>query len=425
MNINEILKKEKEILTLKNEDIKKLNEDIKEIVSLLEKEIKKQKINADVFVGGSFAKGTLLKIDKCDIDIFVRFDWKIDDISFLLERIVNGVGKGRGLKIVKIHGSRDYFMIEKDKVIFEVIPVYRIRKPREARNVTDLSYFHVNYVKRKLKKNKLANEIILTKRFCLGQRVYGAESYIQGFSGYALECLIIYYKSFLKMLRELVKVEDRVVLDPEKHYRNKEEVLFSLNESRLQSPIILVDPTWKERNVLAALSKETFKRFKDGAREFLKKPSRNFFEFIEINVGNLRRIAKSKKGEFVHLKIYTDKQGGDIAGTKMKKFARFLENEIRKYFDIFTHEFNYDGGQESDFYLVVKQKKKIVIYGPPLNMKEHAAAFMRRHKKAFEKRGNLYAEEKVDFSCEKFLEKFAKDQKKKLEEMGIVEMKVE
>lgn len=425
MNINEILKREKEILIPKNEDLKKLNDNIKELVSLLEKEIKKQKINVDVFIGGSFARGTLLKIDKCDIDIFVRFDWKIDDISSLLERIVNGMSKGRGLKIVKIHGSRDYFRIEKDKVIFEIIPVYKIRKPREARNVTDLSYFHVNYVKRKLRRIKLAKEIISAKRFCQAQRVYGAESYIQGFSGYALECLIIYYKSFLKMLRELVKVEDRVILDPEKHYRNKEEVLFSLNESRLQSPIILVDPTWKERNVLAALSKDTFKRFKDKAREFLKKPSMNFFEFIGIDADNLRKVAKSRKGEFVHSKIYTDKQKGDIAGTKMKKFSRFLENEIKKYFDIFAHEFNYDKGQEADFYLVVKQKNKIVIYGPPLNMKEHAAAFRKRHKKAFEKGGNLYAEEKVDFSCKKFLEKFAKDQKKKLEEMGIVEMKVE
>jgi len=424
MDIDEVLREERKLDEPDKEILEFLKKETKEFVKRLKEEIVRQKINADVFVGGSFARGTLLKIDKCDIDIFVRFDWKIDDISSLLERIVNGVSKGEKLKIAKIRGSRDYFRIEKDKVIFEVIPVYKIKKPREARNVTDLSYFHVNYIKRKLKLGKLANEIILAKQFCQAQRVYGAESYIQGFSGYALECLIINYKSFLKMLRELIKVEDRVVLDPEKHYENKNEVLFSLNESRLQSPIILVDPTWKERNVLAALSKETFKKFKDRAREFLKKPSMSFFKIIGIDANNLRKIAKDKKREFVHLKIYTDKQRGDIAGTKMKKFARFLENETRKYFDIFAHEFNYDEAQEADFYLVVKPKNKVVVYGPPLNMKEHAVAFRKRHKNAFERGGNLYVEEKVDFSCRKFFEKFVKYQKKKLEEMGIVKMKV-
>ena len=34
--------------------------------------------------------------------------------------------------------------------------------------------------------------------------------------------------------------------------------MYEINESKLQSPIILVDPTWKERNVLAGLNDESF-----------------------------------------------------------------------------------------------------------------------------------------------------------------------
>ncbi|MBD3252791.1 hypothetical protein GF386_03610, partial [Candidatus Pacearchaeota archaeon] len=54
--------------------------------------------------------------------------------------------------------------------------------------MTDLSYFHVNHILKKIKKNKnLSDEIRLAKKFAYSQNCYGAESYIHGFSGYALE----------------------------------------------------------------------------------------------------------------------------------------------------------------------------------------------------------------------------------------------
>ena len=58
-----------------------------------------------------------------------------------------------------------------------------------------------------------------------------------------------------------------------KFYKNKQELLNSVNESKLQSPIVLVDPTFKERNALAALSQETFLRFKESCAKFLRNPA--------------------------------------------------------------------------------------------------------------------------------------------------------
>ncbi len=425
MNITRILKKQIEIIKLDNDSLKILKKKTKDIVFLLEKEINRNKIKADVFIGGSFAKDTLLKRKNYDIDIFVRFDWRIEDISGKLQKIADKVSKLKNLKLEILHGSRDYFRIRYGDIIFEIIPIYKIKKPRESRNVTDLSYFHVNYIKKKLRGNKLAREILLAKSFCQAQGVYGAESYINGFSGYGLECLIINYRSFLKMLKELVKVKERIILDPEKHYKNKNDVLFSLNEARLQSPIVLVDPTWKERNVLAALSKESFQKFQEKATEFLRKPSLSFFDVKERNIDRMKGIAHSKKAELVHLEIMTDGQAGDIAGTKMKKFSKFLEKEIWKYFNVLDREFFYLEGQKAQFYLVVKPKEKILIYGPLASMTKHAKAFKEKHKKVFEKSGRLYSEIKVDFSCKEFLEKFDRDNKTKISEMGISEMGVE
>jgi len=425
MNLKKILDEQTKLLVLDNKTLRYLKHETENIVENLKEEIKNEKIDADVFVGGSYARGTLVKKGKYDIDIFIRFSWKIDNISDILEDIVKSAGKALNLNFSKIHGSRDYFRLEtKDNLYFEIIPVYRIKTPQEARNVTDLSYFHVNYVRKKLRGNNIASEILLAKQFCEAQGVYGAETYILGFSGYGLECLIIYYKSLANMLKKLIKAKERIVIDIEKHYKNKSDVLFSLNENKLQSPIILVDPTWKERNLLSALNKESFKKFQERAREFLKKPSADFFELHEFDADKLKRFAKEENAEFLDIIIVTDRQSGDIAGAKMKKFARFLEFEIARYFDILRKEFLYKEGQESNFYIVGKTKKEIIKKGPPIDMKKNVEDFRKYNKDTFERNGYLYAKESVNFSAKEFLEKFEEKQRDKIRAMGIIGIKV-
>ena len=53
--------------------------------------IKKEKIACEVFIGGSFARGTLIKQRGYDVDIFVRFDWQYEKLSEDLERIINNL----------------------------------------------------------------------------------------------------------------------------------------------------------------------------------------------------------------------------------------------------------------------------------------------------------------------------------------------
>ncbi len=406
------------------ETIKYLKKQTKEFIELLKRETIRQKINADVFLGGSFAKNTLVKKEKQDIDIFVRFDWEYEELSSKLEKIVKDALKGKKFRITKIHGSRDYFRVEKNNIIFEVIPVLKIRHPREARNVTDLSYFHVNYVKNKIN-DKLSKEIALAKTFCRAQGAYGAESYIQGFSGYGLECLILYYKSFEKMLRELAKVEgDRLIIDLKRYYKNKDEVLFQINESKLKSPVILVDPTWKERNVLASLSWRAFRKFQEAIRKFLKNPRKEFFEEKKIDINKLINKAKKSKSEFLHLMIQTDKQAGDIAGTKLKKFAKFLIEEISRYFEVLQEEFEYNEKQTANVYLILKSKGEIIKIGPPLKMTKNALAFKKANKNVFVKNELYHARINVDFNASGFLKDWMKKNARKIGEMDIIEMKI-
>lgn len=407
------------------EKLAEIGRETKAIETILKSAVDKLNLKADVFVGGSFAKGTITSKKDYDVDIFIRFDWKYEEISKELEKVLKILK--RKYKVEKVHGSRDYFRVFKNKnLVFEIIPVTKIKKPREMRNVTDLSYFHVNYVKNKIRGTKLNREIMLAKMFCKANKVYGAESYIKGFSGYALECLVINYGSFEKMIRELAKVKngERLILDPKKQYKNKSDILFEINESKLASPVVLVDPTWKERNVLAALGEETFEIFQEAARRFLRNPGKSFFEEKETEEKGMKKEAKKKKGEFVCATIETDRQEGDIAGTKIKKFSDFLTKEAERYFVLIKKEFNYSGKQSGELYLIMKSKKEIIRIGPPANLGKFADNFRKQNKKVIVRDGVLQVKIKVNYSLKEFIKRFERENKEKIRDMGITKIKV-
>lgn len=370
-------------------------EKTKEFIS----ELKKRGLNAEV--GGSLAKGTMIKSRSLvDIDIFVVFD-SSEDMPKLLEVLKKSKLPGE-LKV--LHGSRDYYQINCSDFIFELIPVLKNKDPTLAENVTDVSLSHVKYVREEIKKNPaLAREIMLSKAFARANKVYGAESYVKGFSGYALEVLVIYFGSFIKFLKYASK---KKVIDPKRYFRNEAEVMRELNESKLMCPLVLVDPTNKFRNVTAGLSEETYQRFLSSAKSFLNRPHKDFFSIKEINVLDIKKVAKKEKAKFLEISFSTEKQEGDIAGTKMRKVFDFLTRElIRKEQKVLVKEFVYPGlGQKSKGYLVIKEKKEVVVSGPSRGLEDASEEFRKsRGKTAFLKGKQWFAKEKV--SLKKILEK--------------------
>jgi len=344
------------------------------------------------YVGGSLAKGTMVNREgKQDIDIFVVFDYSEDILG--LEKILKKISLPGKLK--KVHGSRDYFQIICDEIILEVIPVVKNRDPETAENVTDISLSHVEYVSSEVKKNpKIADEIKLAKAFCQAQRCYGAESYIHGFSGYSLEVLVIHFGGFVKFLKN---VDKKRVIDPLKYFRGEREIFNELNSSKLQSPIVVIDPTYKHRNVSAGLSSETFEKFVSIAKEFLKLPSLKYFERQPIDITGLKRFARAKGAKLVKIDLKTDRQEGDIAGTKCKKFFDFFSRELgRKQQEVLRREFDYDGGQSAKGYLVVIEKPEIEVRGPSIGLDDAASAFRKaKGSRAFERKKFWWYKEKI------------------------------
>ena len=418
---NLVLKQVLEKIKPSKDEIEEFEKYIKKFLKDFKLRFDKNKIDAKIFLGGSFAKNTLIKKDVYDVDVFIRFNKKYstENISKLIGDLIKDFED-----VQLMHGSRDYFRIRvKDNFFVELIPVIKIKNPEEAENITDLSYSHVKYITKNVKGN-LLDEVRLSKAFCYANHCYGAESYIRGFSGYSLELLTYYYGSFLKFIQAMVKVKDVLVIDIEKHYKTKKNVLMDLNSSKLQSPVILVDPTNKRRNVLAALSNETFERFKKECKQFLDNPSLTDFEIKKTDLERIKKDALKKENEFILLEAKTMKQEGDIAGSKLLKFYNHLTKEIQKYFDVKDKGFNYNKKQSARYFFVVKRKEEILIQGPPLSDESNLKKFQKKHLNYFMKEGKIYSKEIIDFSLKEFIQHWKDENRKKINEMAVDKLEI-
>ena len=331
--MNSVLKEVLEKVKPSKKELESIETSLKDFLKRLQEKIKKNNIKAEIFIGGSFAKNTMIKKGSYDVDIFLRFDksYKEKEISDLTGKILKNF---RNVKV--LHGSRDYFRAKiKPNLFFEIIPVIKVGNPKEAKNITDLSYFHVKYIKKKIESKKITDDILLAKKFCYANKCYGAESYITGFSGYALELLIYHYKSFSKFIEEIAETKEKIVIDIERHYRNKHRIMMDLNSSKLHSPIILIDPTYKYRNALAALSEETFEKFKKACKRFRDNPNTSAFDVKKIDLKKIKENASEKKFELheraflLEQKIKFNDSGEDIGTFSLEgKEYRRLEDKI-------------------------------------------------------------------------------------------------
>jgi len=341
-------------------------------------------------LGGSGAKGTWLKT--FDADIFVKFNYsKYKDKSKELSDVLEKVLKKSFKRVARLHGSRDYFQLRQGGFTFEIIPILDIKKAEQAKNITDVSPLHAKWV---LKNKKLQNEMRLLKQFCKAQGVYGAESYIMGFSGYICEILIVYYGSFLKLVRKAAKWKDKEVIDVNGYYKRK-DVFRELNKSKLVSPLIVIDPVQADRNAAAALSFENFDKFRKSCRKFLKKPSKRFFEKKEFSIEKIKK--KGKKTVFIEVVPVKGKK--DVVGCKLvKALVLFNKKLVEGGFKVFEHGWDWD--KKVIFYFVLDKKilaEKVERTGPPLRAKEHVAAFKKKYKKTFVKKGRIFASDKRRF----------------------------
>jgi tRNA nucleotidyltransferase (CCA-adding enzyme) len=356
-------------------------------LSLLKKAVK----GATVILGGSGEKGTWLR-ESTDVDLFVQFPYakfkdRSDELADLLEK---GVKKAFP-KFDRVHGSRDYFQFFEHERTFEVIPILKISKAEQAKNITDVSPLHAAWVKKQGK--EYLDEIRLLKAFCRAHRIYGAESFINGFSGYVCEVLVIHFGGFRKLITAAKKWGEKVVLDPADYWKGS-DVMMELNSSKTTSPLVIVDPVQADRNASAAIGADAFAQFIAACSAFIAKPTVE--AFIERKLTKTDLEKKAGRNDLILIDALPVEGKVDIVGCKLVKVLDFFSRSLERYgFTVVDKGLSFDGN--ALLYLIVKKEKMsklIEISGPPLAVIAHVKAFKKKHKKTKVKGKKLFAFEK-------------------------------
>jgi len=366
-----------EKIRIKPDEVKLLQKNADRFIILLESRLRKLKISAVPVIGGSFAKGTLIKGD-FDCDIFVKFDLKYDSdqLSDLLQKVLDAE---------RVHGSRDYFQVFSHGINFEIVPVLDIKRPKDAKNVTDMSPLHVAWIKKQFSKNpKLSDEVIIAKSFCKAQDCYGAESYIGGFSGHVLDILVVYYGSFAKLIDNATSWNKYKVIDIE-GYQTSED----LNKSKI-SPLIVIDPVDKNRNAAAALTTEKFKKFINSCNKYRKSPGQEFFVRKEITPEIIAQKAGSNT--LLLLQIKPIKGKTDVVGGKILKVHTYIQRQLTD-FKVLDSDWYWDSKSDALLWYIIDKKQLSAVLehcGPPLSEKNAVESFKQKYQKTYTKNNRLY-----------------------------------
>ena len=258
---NNILKKAKEIAIPNNKERKKVDKIANQVFSLVNKEAEKQKSVVSIHFGGSYAKETWTR-GKIDIDIFVKFKRTTTEKNF--EKIGRKIGFDSLKKFKPYVRYSEHPFVEAniDGVGVNVVPCYNV-KNGEWKSAADRSTFHTEFMSEKLT-GLMKDDIRVLKCFLEKNGMYGAEIAKQGFSGYVCEVLVYYLGSFENVLKKIAKL------------KNNEMVGDS--PRKFESPIVIIDPIDRNRNLGAAISIENVTNLILIARNFLKKNSISYFK---------------------------------------------------------------------------------------------------------------------------------------------------
>ena len=196
-----------------------------------------------------------------------------------------------------------------DGVGVNVVPCYDIKKG-EWKSAADRSTFHTEFMSQKLT-GSMKDDIRILKCFLKINGMYGAEIAKQGFSGYVCEVLVYYLGSFENVLKKISKL--------------KNNEMIGESPRKFDSPLVIIDPIDRNRNLGAAISIQNVTNFILIARNFLKKSSLSYFKEKSKN----KIPAELAKNTLV-VNFKYKKRSDDIIYGQIKRAASSLESQMNK-----------------------------------------------------------------------------------------------
>ena len=355
---NNILKKAKEIAIPNDKQRKKVDKIANQVFSLVSNEAEKQKSVVSVHFGGSYAKETWTR-GKIDIDIFVKFKKTTTEKNF--EKIGRKIGFDSLKKFKPYVRYSEHPFVEAniDDVGVNVVPCYDVKKG-EWKSAADRSTFHTEFMSEKLT-GLMKDDIRVLKCFLEKNSMYGAEIAKQGFSGYVCEVLVYYLGSFEKVLKKIAKLQNNEMIGE--------------SPRKFESPMVLIDPIDRNRNLGAAISIENVTNFILIARNFLKKNSVSYFkEKSKLSVP--KEFAKN----MLVINFKYKKRSDDIIYGQIKRAANSIESQMNKEgFNVLRNDsLAYDENNASLIFLLesIIISKNEIRTGPEVFSSEFSSKFI-------------------------------------------------
>lgn len=355
----------------------------KELKQKIENAAQKAGLEMEVRVEGSIAKNTWLS-GLPDIDIFMRVPPTVLREAFgtvYLDIAKKATADAQQIERFAEHPYLEVMLgSQRKKTRINIVPCYRVKKG-EWRSATDRTPFHTDYVK-PLLNDEVCSEIRLLKRFMKGIGIYGAEIKVGGFSGYLCELLVLFYGSFLQVLKASSNWKTRTFIDMETHYKGRECELELIFEDLL----VIVDPVDKGRNVASAVRQERLNEFVAASRAFLGNPSMKFFypsETEPFSPEELLRVIRNRGSSFVFIHFGRVKAVSDILWGQLYKSLKSLRKLIKQYDfkDIRSAVWSDEKGLNT-FLLEVEHRCLPPLkkhFGPPLEKKNECKRFLQKH----------------------------------------------
>lgn len=372
IDLNDVLDKIKP----KKEEDKKVKSLSNSLIEIINKTAKENDINAEATLVGSVAKGTWLH-GKADIDIFIEFplDTSKDDLKKYGLELGQKCIKSMNGKSELRYASHPYITGFINGYEIDFVPCYSIKSASQLKSAVDRTILHTEFIKNNLKENQ-KDEVLLLKRFMESIHTYGAEFKVGGFSGYLCELLVLYYGSFLNVLN--AAGDDwgpKILIDIENY--------GTINE--FEDPMVVIDPTDKNRNVSAALTLQKISEFIIASRNFMENPKKDYFyeKQLNLDIDEIKDKFKHRETKTLLVKFKSPLIPADALYPQIKKTENSLRAVLeRENFRVFNTASWTDEKENVIILLELEVWKLPRIkkhYGPYIWSKEHQLRFLEKY----------------------------------------------
>ncbi|UCH31413.1 MAG: CCA tRNA nucleotidyltransferase [Candidatus Bathyarchaeota archaeon] len=344
----------------------------------IEKAAKQAKLDIIIRVEGSVAKNTWLR-ETPEVDVFMQVP--STESREALGTTYLGIARKATEDAEQIERFAEHPFLEVvlDSVRVNVVPCYCVKKG-EWQSATDRTPFHTDYVK-PLLNERLCGEVRILKKFMKGINCYGAEIKIGGFSGYLCELLVLFYASFINVLKAASEWR-QAFIDLEAFYQGREDKAKLV----FKDPLIIVDPVDRGRNAASAVRRERLGEFISASRAFLDEPDINFFyppETKPYGSERLLKMIRRRGSSLIFIKFGKSNAVPDIWWGQLYKSQKFLRRVVKQHDFSLIRDGVWSNEHNLSLFVFEVTHRSLPSFkthlGPPLDKRDECRRFLQKH----------------------------------------------